>query len=236
MTRSLLAHATLVALAWAAPLAAQARGLPIDNSGTPRGLGTYVTVASVTDDMGGGWATGITGKLGLGRLGFTATASIYDTKDGGFIGTTSSPQLSVGGTINYRFLGGPLVPLSVTVQGGVGVASPTNGSNSVNGRYGIPFDEIVTHAGFGIAYTFAREVLAIKPWISPRLTISGLSAAPPYGTNAYDWSAAVGLSAGADFNFINGLGFHLIADMPRTDRTKFSFGAGIHYQFKLAGR
>ena len=45
----------LVALAGVAvPAAAQIRGIPVDNSGVPRGIGIHATVGFANDEAGGG--------------------------------------------------------------------------------------------------------------------------------------------------------------------------------------
>ena len=71
------------------------------------------------DEAGGGTAYGVTGAgPASGPFGATATLSTFNPDGPG------GSDVSVGGTLNYRLLGGPLVPLSVTLQGGVGYAKP----------------------------------------------------------------------------------------------------------------
>ena len=73
------AAALLAALAGAgAPVAAQVRGIPVDNSGVPRGIGIHGTVGFANDDAGGGTGYGLTGKVGFGALGVTGSISTSD--------------------------------------------------------------------------------------------------------------------------------------------------------------
>ncbi len=112
--------AALLAVA-AAPLAAQVRGMPVYNSGVPRGIGLYGDVGFPNDEAGGGNAFAVTGRAGFGAFGATAMLSTYNP-DG-----PAGSDVSVGATANYRVFGGPLVPLCVTLQAGVGYAKPDEG-------------------------------------------------------------------------------------------------------------
>jgi hypothetical protein len=74
-------QAVLGAVALAAALAggarsaaAQVRGIPVYNAGLPRGIGLYGDVGFPNDEAGGGTAYAVTGRLGTGAFGATATA------------------------------------------------------------------------------------------------------------------------------------------------------------------
>ena len=56
------------------PVAAQVPGLPVYNAGIPRGVGIFADLGFPNDDAGGGTAYGLTGRVGLGVLAFTASA------------------------------------------------------------------------------------------------------------------------------------------------------------------
>ena len=88
------------------------------NAGVPRGIGLYGDVGFPNDEAGGGTGYGVTGRAGFGPFGATAILSAYNPDGPG------DRELSVGGTLNYRVFGGPLVPLAVTLQGGIGYANP----------------------------------------------------------------------------------------------------------------
>jgi hypothetical protein len=216
------ATAVLLALAGTAlPAAAQVRGIPVYNSGVPRGIGVYGDVGFPNDKAGGGTAYGVTGKAGFGVLGATAMLSSYNPDGPG------DADLSVGATLNYRVFGGPLVPLSVTLQGGVGYAKPDEGI--------LPTDDDVSQwhfpIGVGFALTIPNPVLAIRPWLAPRVDIVRNSVA---GGSETDTN--FGLSGGLEFNFLNGFGLHAAYDAVFADNaTPGVFGLGAHYSFRVAG-
>ena len=107
----------LAALAGVARSAeAQVRGIPVYNAGIPRGIGIYGDVGFPNDEAGGGTGYAVTGRGGFGVFGASAILSSYNPDGPG------DSDISVGATLNYRVFGGPLVPLAVTLQGGIGYA------------------------------------------------------------------------------------------------------------------
>lgn len=200
---------------------AQVRGIPVYNSGVPRGIGIYGDVGFPNDEAGGGTGYGLTGRAGFGPLGATAILSSYNS-DG-----PSDSDLSVGATLNYRVFGGPLVPLAVTLQGGIGYAKPEVGA--------LP-DEDVTElrfpVGVGFALTIPNPVLAIKPWLAPRLDIVRVSGD---GFDA-ETQSEFGLSGGIELNTLGGFGVHATYDAIFADGgTPGVFGIGAHYTFRVPG-
>src|ERR671910_579245 len=101
--------------------AAQVHGIPVYNSGIPTGIGVYADVGFPNTDAGKGRALALTGRAGLGPFGATAILSTFNPEGPG------DSELSVGGTLNYKVFGGPLIPLSVTLQGGIGYSKPEAG-------------------------------------------------------------------------------------------------------------
>jgi hypothetical protein len=204
----------------ASPAAAQVRGLPLYNSGIPRGLGLYGDVGFPNDEAGGGTGYGLTGRLGAGLFGVTATLASYDA-DG-----PAGSDLTVGGTVNYRLFGGPLVPLSVTLQGGVGYARPESGF--------LPDEDVNDWhfpVGVGFALVIPNPALAIRPWLAPRLDVVRTSVA---GESETDTN--FGLSGGLELNLLSGLGVHAAYDAVFADGgTPGVFGIGAHYTFRIAG-
>jgi hypothetical protein len=208
------ATAVLLALAGTAfPAAAQVRGIPVYNSGVPRGIGVYGDVGFANDEAGGGTGYGVTGKAGFGPLG--AAAQISTSKpDGG------DSDISLGGSLNYRLFGGPLVPLAVTLQAGAGYVK-------VDGALDGPPDVTTWHFPIGVGFTLTipNPVLAIKPWLAPRVDIVRTSAG-----NQSDTNTNFGLSGGLEFNFLNGFGLHAAYDAVFADgATPGTFGLGAHY-------
>ncbi|HEY7503962.1 MAG TPA: hypothetical protein VH700_07665 [Gemmatimonadales bacterium] len=219
------AVALAAALTGGAPsVAAQVRGLPVYNAGLPRGIGIYGDAGFPNDEAGGGNAYGVTGRLGMGAFGATAMLSSYDP-DG-----PNGSDVSVGATLNYRVFGGPLVPLAVTLQAGVGYAKP---DDEVLPEGGIgDLSELRFPVGAGFALTIPNPALAIKPWLAPRLDIVRRS---PEGLEA-ETETEFGLSGGLELNLLNGLGLHASYDAVFVDGGNPGvFGVGAHYTFSVPG-
>jgi len=216
-------HRTIITLALvlgAAPAAAQVPGIPVYNSGVPRGIGLYADVGFPNDDAGGGTGLALTGRGGFGPLGATAIISSYNP-DG-----PAGGDLSVGATGNYRIFGGPLVPLSVSLQAGVGYAKPDAGllpgGDVTQWRFPI---------GVGFALTIPNPALAIRPWLAPRIDILRQSAG---GGSTTDTEFA--LSGGLELNTLGGLGVHAAYDLILGGGFKPGvLGLGAHYNFRVPG-
>lgn len=221
-------QAVLGALAVAAALtgaastaAAQVRGIPVYNAGVPRGIGIYGDVGFPNDAAGGGTGYAVTGRAGFGLFGATAMLSAYNP-DG-----PADSDVSVGATLNYRVFGGPLVPLAVTLQGGIGYAKPEDGTLP-----DLDVTELRFPVGVGFALTIPNPVLAIKPWLAPRLDIVRRSAE---GFDA-ETDSEFGLSGGLELNTLGGFGLHATYDAVFADGgTPGVFGIGAHYTFRVPG-
>ncbi|MBA3894280.1 MAG: hypothetical protein H0X69_11410 [Gemmatimonadales bacterium] len=205
----------------AASLEAQVRGIPVYNAGVPRGVGVYADVGFPNDEAGGGTAYAVTGRGGFGPFGATAMLSSYNPDGPG------DADLSVGATLNYRVFGGPLVPLAVTLQGGIGYAKPDVGA--------LPDDDVTElrfPVGVGLALTIPNPVLAIRPWLAPRLDIVRVSAD---GAEAQT-DSEFALSGGIELNTLGGFGLHATYDAIFAEGgTPGVFGVGAHYTFRVPG-
>jgi hypothetical protein len=216
--------ALAAALAGGAPsAAAQVRGIPVYNAGIPRGIGIYGDAGFPNDAAGGGNAYGVTGRLGLGAFGATAMFSTYDPE--GQLGS----DVSVGATLNYRVFGGPLVPLAVTLQAGIGYAKP----EQLLPDDGIDdLSEVRFPVGAGFALTIPNPALAIKPWLAPRLDIVRRSVEGADDETETEF----GLSGGLELNMLNGFGVHASYDAVFVDGGNPGvFGIGAHYTFAVPG-
>jgi hypothetical protein len=208
---------TLLPLLGAIAVAAQAQvtGLPVKNAGLTGGLTIGGEVGFAGDEYGGGTAFGARAGLGLGPIGFSAVVSHWSPDgDGDAIN-------SVGGYLNLKVFGGPLIPLSVTLQGGA--------------EYGSRNDVKVLHApiGLGIGLRIPNPALAIKPWIAPRLDLVRVS-----GDNLdSDTETNFGISGGVDFSLLGGLGFGVAYDRVWAgDGVNPSvFSIGVNYAIKIPG-
>ena len=131
--------------------------------------------------------------------------------------------------MDYKLLGGPLIPLSVTLQGGAGysrnafIAQPSGATSHVT-NLRVPI-------GVGIAMSLPNPVLAIKPWLAPRIDIVRSTVE---GTTAT--STAFAISGGIEFNLLSGLGLHTGYDWSRRDGVTYgTFGVGVHYAIRVPG-
>jgi hypothetical protein len=205
----------------AASVEAQVRGIPVYNVGVPRGIGVYGDVGFPNDKAGGGTAYAVTGRAGFGPFGATAILSSYNPDGPG------DSDLSVGATLNHRVFGGPLVPLAVTLQGGIGYAKPEVGT--------LPNDNVTElrfPVGVGFTLTIPNPVLAIKPWLAPRLDVVRVSAD---GVDAQT-DTEFALSGGIELNTLGGFGLHATYDAIFAEGgTPGVFGVGAHYTFRVPG-
>jgi outer membrane protein with beta-barrel domain len=202
----------------AVPLAAQNPGLPVYNMGVPRGIGLYGDIGFPNDAAGKGTAYGATARAGFGDIGVTATVSADNPKG------PAGSEAAVGGTLNYRLLGGPLVPLSVTLQAGASYSKPGQGALEQS-LYHFPI-------GIGFALVIPNPVLAIHPWLAPRLDIVRTSANGGSNTDTN-----FGLSGGLEFNLLNGFGIQAAYDrvFAKDVADPGTFGLGAHYTFRVPG-
>ena len=213
--------ALLLSMAVGVPQAsAQVPGLPVYNSGVPGGIAIHGDVGFPDENAGKGTAYGVSGRAGFGAFGATAILSTFDPDGPG------SNDVSVGATLNYKIFGGPLVPLSVTLQGGIGYAKPEDGL--------LPGDdatELHFPIGVGFALTIPNPALAIRPWIAPRVDVVHASLS---GTT--DSETNFGLGAGLELNLLNGFGLQAAYDRVFVDAEDPTvFGVGAHYAFRVPG-
>jgi hypothetical protein len=214
-----LAALAIASFSAAQRTAAQVRGIPVYNSGIATGIALYGDVGFPNTDAGKGTGFGLTGRAGFGPFGATAIFSSFNP-DG-----PSSSDLSVGATLNYKLFGGPLIPLSLTLQGGIGYSKPDSGLLPGNDT------ELRFPVGLGFALTIPNPALAIRPWIAPRLDIVRSS-----GGGSSNTETNFGLGGGIELNLLNGFGLHAAYDRVFTDGGDPSvFGLGAHYAFRVPG-
>jgi hypothetical protein len=201
------------------PVAAQVRGIPVYNNGIPTGIALYGDVGFPNEDAGKGTAFAVSGRAGFGPFGATAMLATFNPDGAG------DNNLSVGATLNYKVFGGPLIPLSVTLQAGIGYSKPDVGF--------VPDeeDELRFPVGLGFALTIPNPVVAIQPWLAPRVDVTRLS-----GGGLSETETAFGLSGGLELNFLGGFGLHAAYDRVFADGgDPGTFGFGAHYAFRVPG-
>ena len=202
------------------PVQAQVRGIPVYNSGIATGIAIYGDVGFPNAEAGKGAALAVSGRAGFGPFGATAILSTFNP-DG-----PAGSKASVGGTLNYKLFGGPLIPLSVTLQGGIGYFKSDAGFLPSGDQNTLRFP-----VGLGFALTIPNPALAIKPWIAPRLDIVRVS-----GGGASNTDTNFGIGGGLELNLLSGLGVHAAYDRVFTDGGDPSvFGLGAHYSFRIPG-
>jgi hypothetical protein len=208
----------VLALAFGAGVAAQAgaqvTGLPVRNDGVSTGLTLAGEVGFPNADYGKGTAYGGRGAVGFGPIGLSAVISSYNPK----LGATHT---GLGGYLNLKVFGGPLVPFSVTLQGGAEYVKD-NGTKLIHAPIGL-----------GIALKIPNPALAIKPWIAPRFDL--LRADPSIGSATTDKN--FGLSGGVDFSLLGGFGFGVSYDRVFAGNgvTPSVLSVGASYSIKIPG-
>ncbi|MGE0351841.1 MAG: hypothetical protein AB7I33_02195 [Gemmatimonadales bacterium] len=211
MRRRPLLLALAMSLGVTAVAAAQNPGLPVYNNGVGTGIQLQAEAGFPNTDAGKGTAYGLTGELGLGPLGVSATVSNYDPKNG-------SSHTSFGGTVNFKVFGGPLIPFAITLQGG---AAHTDLGTFTMWRFPV---------GVGLTATIPTTVVAIHPWIAPRLDVVRIS------NGSSNTDSNFGISGGIDFNLLSGLGFSVAYDRVTVDGASPAvIGVGVHYAIKVPG-
>lgn len=213
---------TAVSTAAASQASAQVAGIPFYAS--PRG-GTGVSVAanagSTDENAGGGKGIAVTGGVGVGPLRLTATAGQFNPTPAGDNVNT------FGATAGMRLFGAPLVPISIGVTAGVGYAKYGTALGT-QARVSVP-----VAVGIGINI----PLFPIKPWVAPRVQFNRSAAV---GTTPSSTETRVGVSVGADFNLLLGLGVHAAVDyLPKkvdgatTLPSSTTIGVGAHFNFNV---
>jgi hypothetical protein len=198
---------------------AQVRGIPVYNNGIPSGIGLYGDVGFPDSAAGEGTAFGVSGRAGFGNFGATAMLATFNPDGGG------DSDLTVGATLNYKVFGAPLTPLSVTLQAGIGYSKPDLG------LFPGDEDELRLPVGLGFALTIPNPIVAIQPWLAPRVDITRVS-----GGGLSESETSFGLSGGVELNLLNGFGVHAAYDRVYADGSDPGiFGFGAHYAFRTSG-
>lgn len=213
MMRPVRSLFTLALLVLAGRAEAQVTGLPVHNGGVGSGLTIGAEVGFPGDDYGKGTAYGARGALGFGPFGVSAVVSRWNPEG------PAEAATALGGYLNLKVFGGPLIPLSVTLQGGAEYAE----------RNGVK----VVHApiGLGFALKIPNPALAIKPWLAPRLDIVRVS------NGGSDTESNFGLSGGVDLSLLGGLGFSAAYDRTFAGNgvNPSVFSVGANYAIKIPG-
>jgi hypothetical protein len=206
----------LLLVAVAARASAQAPGLPVHGGGTPRGVTIEAAFGFPNDDFGPGSVYAAEISYGARRFGIGAFVSRLDVSE-----MDGDDHTTAGVVVNLKVIGGPLVPFAVTVQ--AGAAYSRLGFGTADKHWHVP-------VGLGISWTFAGQLVALKPWIAPRLDLVRTTQ-PTLGTSRTQ--SDFGLSTGIDFGLLNGVGLQVAYDRVWSGgSTPSSFGVGLSFTFK----
>jgi hypothetical protein len=177
----------LVVLGGPQTLVGQAPGLPVRNAGIGTGIqlgfdvgisrGVPVGESATETSIGLGGAI----SAGLGPLGASLFVVRFD--EGGPAGAATW----LGGTANVQLFGAPLVPLKITMSGGYAMGPSVAGA-------GRPYRATL---GAGAALSIPIPIVAVVPWVSPRIEHGGNGPAGTGGTHG-------AISAGIDFRKLGG--------------------------------
>ena len=135
----------------ATPAVAQWAGMPVWNN--PKG-GTGVTIDG---DLGlpnsnGGKGTAFGARATLGIANISLTAGLSSWKPNGYTSSTTS----VGGTAQFKVIGGSLIPVAMNIQLGAGTASAV----------GTQPKATMLVAAAGVSVNVPTPGLSIEPYLS----------------------------------------------------------------------
>jgi hypothetical protein len=204
---SAVSRAVLALALVAAPLAAQAPGLPVHGGGFRNGFEAVATIGWTGASSFTGDATTYAGTLAYGwsRVGVAATVGSFDG---------SQTHATLGLFLGVRLLGdGVETPFEVGAFGGWGVVSgwdcPASGPCGDIGSSRIPL-------GGSIAMAITTPYVSIRPWLAPRADI-------------FDSETKLAGSAGVDLRFAGGFGARFMWD--KVDGQDHTLGIGLSYRF-----
>ncbi len=216
-----------VAIAAALPLAVGAKALTAQVAGIPvyynprggMGVSAAANVGFLSHGGGGGGAKAValSGGFGAGPAYLTATVGQFNPDETGV-----ETETSFGATGSVKVFGGGLLPVSVAAQAGVGVV-----------KFG---DITLTSIPIGVGVGLNVPLFPLKPWVAPRVRFARSSG----GGQPSESETFFGVSAGADFNLLLGLGFHAAVDYePKKGsganeiRSTTVVGIGAHFNFRV---
>ena len=200
----------------ASPAVAQWQGMPAWNN--PKG-GTGITingdVGVPNTDAGKGTAFGARGTLGLANISFTAGLASWKPKG------ASASSTSVGGVVQFRAIGGSLIPVALNIQLGAGTASAiTTGT--------VTFPKMTNIlVGAGLSVNVPTPGLSIEPYLS----VSNRWHKP--SGSVLSTVSNIGWVLGANVGF-GMLGLHVAYDSENSGggTTAGVIGIGVHVALK----
>ena len=213
----------------AGPAVAQMNSIPVMFN--PKG-GTGLLVAldvgkGMNDESGKSTALAFRSALGIGPVTIGGGVGIVNPKQG-------DSETQYMGNFALRLFGGGLLPVSISLQGGVGVLDISDINTKI----------VTVPVGLGIGFSIPTPGFSFDPWFAPRYTMvrNQVDIFPETLTQN-----GFGISAGVNLNFLMGLGLHIAGDWQKNPReiltsgfevseTKpFVLGIGLNYTFRIPG-
>jgi hypothetical protein len=210
-------------------------------------FGTGVTIAPefarcTSNCMGGNNPTMMGARviLGLPIIQVGVGVGIYNP-DFAVGGVDADKETTMEATVGMTVFGGPLIPISVRIQTGLGILKQGSPTDPV---FGGEFSTFTVPIALGISVDIPTPGFNIEPWFAPRIQISREQATGfGLGSVITDNNLDLGFSLGVNGGLPMGLGFHAALDFLKdkafsgfagaVDESVVTFGIGIHYTFRL---
>ena len=237
--KGLVGHTAALALGLAlatSPAIAQLNSIPVyfdPNAGTGFTFGLDFGTGIKTES-GKNTAFGARASVGGGPIRIGVGVGTVNPR---VSATQRASELQYMGSLAMRVFGGPLLPVSITAQLGVGFQT----QDIVVGPATIEQKSVNIPIGIGIGFSAPTPGFSFDPWIAPRVQFSTTEIGA-------DKPARVGLgvSGGINLKFVMGLGLHLAFDVTSLpsktsgattllSATPATIGIGVHYSIGPPG-
>ena len=213
----------------AGPAVAQMNSIPVYFN--PKG-GTGLLVAAdlgrgINAESGKNTAVAFRTALGIGPVTIGGSVGRVNPDEGVLV-VDRKWETQYMGNIALRVFGGGLLPVSISLQGGVGVLDISDLSTKI----------VTVPIGLGIGFRVPTPGFSFDPWIAGRYTfVRNEVGLVTVNQNSF------GISGGLNFNFLMGLGFHVAGDWQRNpfksvtvpETKPFVLGIGLNYTFRIPG-
>jgi hypothetical protein len=219
----------------AGPVVAQMNSIPVYHN--PKGGSGLLLAADfgkgVNDESGKNTAFAFRTGFGVGPVTFGASVGTVNPE----VGTERQSEVQWMANMGLRLFGGGLMPVALSLQGGVGVVN-IEGSGAAGGDAKI----VNVPVGLGLGFNVPAPTFNFEPWIATRVQYTR-NEISTFSANQVGW----GISAGMNFSFLMGLGIHIAGDwetnplealttgvdIPKT--TPFVLGIGLNYRISIPG-
>ena len=161
------------------------------------------------------------GRATLGLPMFAITLGGGSGKPSGGDGITT-----FGADVAVTVIKGPMVPVTLSLQAGVGSYKVDLSATSDVQTFHLPI-------GAALAFNVKSPGASVEPWVAPRLDINRVKVTS--GTvSASSTETDIGASGGVNVGLPSGLGFHLALDWVNVEGgAPIMVGAGVHYTIKI---